>query len=246
MNLRINLHQSLLAMLLALSLAAPMARAQSADIDNPTPLQTNVIDGMATGRKSADVYYGFTAGPGEVRLTVDGTTDGYSTTFTVELLPADGATSLGSIPAMAAESQRRAAKTFVLTGREPLVLKVSTHEDAAVKWLKYRIRISGAAELAAPAIKPAAAVPPSDVAATADAVSDAAPAGDAPVATAEVPAPAADQVSATKAAAASMISRLTGISGALPVTGVLQIEMKDGSIQQIDLAAVRKMFIHKK
>ena len=67
---------SFLLLALLLLLAAPAA-AQSTDRDDPTVLTSNEIKDEGPG-KAVEYYYGITAGPGEVTITVDLKASSYS------------------------------------------------------------------------------------------------------------------------------------------------------------------------
>src|SRR6187455_699581 len=76
-------------MLLALFLAHGVAIGQSEDRDSPTPVSSNVIEGEGDG-KATTYYYSFSAGPGDLKVTVDGKTDNYSSPLRVKLSDEDG------------------------------------------------------------------------------------------------------------------------------------------------------------
>src|SRR5215218_8120024 len=79
-----------LAVMAMLCLGSALAiHAQSTDIDSPTALTSNVIDGEGDG-KAETFYYSFTANKGDVKVTVDAKTDYYSTPFRVTLMDEDG------------------------------------------------------------------------------------------------------------------------------------------------------------
>jgi hypothetical protein len=236
------------------TLAIP-ALAQSSDPDNPTPLSANAIEGKVGGAKQSVRYYRFTAGPGDVKVSVDASTDYYSTTIKLDLLSAADSTELGSLSAMAANPVRRSVQTFTLNDRQPVVLKIATPEDKTVKWLQYKVRVEGAVELdtavATPTVPPAvapdahapvdAAVAPSPaVAAEAAPSAEPAPVADASAAAAAAPAPASVAGTGT-----TLLERVLGGLPSLPATGFLVLEMKDGTVQQIDLSKVKRMSVRK-
>jgi hypothetical protein len=140
---------------------AATAGAQSSDPDAPTPLMSNSVEGIANGKKATLTFYSFAAGPGDLRLTVDSTSNEYSVLYTIEILSADDFESIEKISAMAAGDSRRLKKTITLAEREPLILKIATPKDDTVKWIKYKIRLEGNVELSAGAVPyPAAAGAP--------------------------------------------------------------------------------------
>ncbi len=82
---------SRLVLMVALLLAAAIAAAyQSNDRISSTPLKSNLIKGAGTGKK-VEYYYSFTAGQGEVSVTVDLKATSGSTGAEIEIFNRDGA-----------------------------------------------------------------------------------------------------------------------------------------------------------
>jgi hypothetical protein len=260
------------AMLAVAVAAAVSAVAQSSDPDAPTPLSGNRVEGMANGKKATLTFYSFAAGPGDLRLTIDSTSDQYSVLYTIEVLSADDFESIEAVSAMATADSKRVVKTITLAGRESLLLKIATPKDDTVKWLKYKIRLDGAVEAGGgalvsaiapatdyavpaeatmqPAVDQTMAVPPQEPATPELAVSPEPEAGAAP------PAPQANPMFAIAQTVPGMggdggpptskfLTKLVNGLNALQSSGTLMVEMKDGTVQQIDLAKVRKMSVRK-
>jgi hypothetical protein len=258
---------------------AATAGAQSSDPDAPTPLMSNSIEGIANGKKATLTFYSFAAGPGDLRLTVDSTSNEYSVLYTIEILSADDFESIEKISAMAAGDSRRLKKTITLAEREPLILKIATPKDDTVKWIKYKIRLEGNVELSAGAVPypanasappsmppmpdPGMAPPPTDAAlpplppdATMPPMPPMPP--DAPMAPEPPPAPPQANAMLTgvnqvlgaipgdgSQSTSKFLTKLVNGLNALQSAGTLTIEMKDGTVQQIDLTKVKKMKVLK-
>jgi hypothetical protein len=251
---------------------AVSAAAQSSDPDAPTPLSGNRVEGMANGKKASLAFYSFAAGPGDVRLTIDSTSDQYSVLYTIEVLSADDFESIEAVSAMATADSKRVVKTITLAERQPLLLKIATPKDDTVKWLKYRIRFDGAVDAGGgamisaiapaveyavpadaamqPAADPSMTVPPQEPATAELAVAPEPVAGATPSASQASPMLAVAQMvpgmgGDSAQPTGKFLTKLVNGLNALQSSGTLMVEMKDGSVQQIDLAKVRKMSVKK-
>ena len=259
--------------------SAAAASAQSSDPDAPTPLTSNSVEGIANGKKATLAFYSFAAGPGDLRLTVDSTSDNYSVVYTVEILSADDFESIEKISAMATDDSKRLKKTITLAERQSLLLKISTPKDDTVKWLKYKVRLEGAVELASgsmpyPGAASGSSMTPPMPTTTADATmpplppfptDSMPPLPDAPISPAdpsavspEAPAPQSTPLLSGVApvvggmagdgsqSVGKFLTKLINGLNALQSSGTLTIEMKDGTVQQVDLTKIKKMFVNKK
>jgi hypothetical protein len=260
------------AMLAVAVAAAVSAGAQSSDPDAPTPLSGNRVEGMANGKKATLAFYSFTAGPGDLRVIVDSTSDQYSVLYTIEIISAEDFESIETITAMATGDSKRLVKTVTLAGRETLLLKIATPKDDTVKWLKYKVRFEGPVESAGgamasaiapapefsvpaeatmqPAADPAVALPPQETAAPELAGSPEPVAVAAPVVSQANPLLAVAQMVPGMGGeggqpTGKFLTKLVNGLNALQSSGTLMVEMKDGTVQQIDLAKVRKMSVRK-
>ncbi|HLM01020.1 MAG TPA: hypothetical protein VK400_08175 [Pyrinomonadaceae bacterium] len=129
------------SLLIVLSAINP-ARAQSNDIDNPTPLPSTTIEGEGDG-KAETIYYWFTAGKGDVKVTVDAKTDDRSTPLRVALLDADGKELLPIyVVAKGAGAREVGTRRFVRDTK--VILKIRMDDDKDVKLLTYKIKLEGA------------------------------------------------------------------------------------------------------
>ena len=133
---------------LALILAfAGMASAQSSDRDNPTVLSSGEISGSLDNH-NGESFYSFTAGPGELTITVDVTVNHRSDETQIgvlnfELLGRDASTSLLCCEfAQTGDSGTgRDVKSVKLTKRQTVVLHTT---NGPVGGGTFRVRLSGA------------------------------------------------------------------------------------------------------
>jgi hypothetical protein len=132
---------SFLLTLLLLTLGAATAAAQSSDPDSPTQMTSNVVEGEGDGHAAA-FYYRFAGGPGDVKIAVDGKTDGYSSPLKVELMDEDGKT-LESVYVVAVKTGKREVKKFHVIRQQPVIMKVSMQDDPDIKLLTYKIKLEG-------------------------------------------------------------------------------------------------------
>lgn len=129
----------LLALLLFLAMPAS---AQSTDRDNPTMLASNEIKDEGTG-KSVEYYYGFTAGPGEVTITLDLKARAYSTAVRFELLDAESNQILAhNMNAATTTGAERVVKKARVREKQSVVLKLVLDSNTG----QYMIRLGGAVE----------------------------------------------------------------------------------------------------
>ena len=125
------------------------AQAQSTDIDNPTPLTANIIEGEHEGESEA-LYYSFTATKGDVKITFDGKAKYYSGWVKVQLLNEDGSSEIFSLDGEATSTSKRTAGTKRFLRGQKVILRVSIEKDALVGLIKYKIRLDGAVQFEAP------------------------------------------------------------------------------------------------
>ena len=172
--------------------------AQSTDIDQPTVLTSNVVEGEGDG-KAETFYYTFTATKGDLKVTLDAKTDYYSVIMDAALTDEDGKELL-KMSAVANDTGKREVMTKHFVRETKVILRVRLPKDEHVKLLTYRIKLEGAIKIDPPA------TPAEITTATPVAASPSAP--DAAAAT--IPATATATASPTSAADAS--------TGAQPAT----------------------------
>jgi hypothetical protein len=217
--------------ILLIAATAVGASAQSQDRDNPTPLSENTIKGSGAGKK-IDYYYSFTAGPGEVIVTVDLKAKSGSTNADVEVFDADS--KIFYLYPNATTTAEHAVKKFTLNSKQALILRLSFDSSAG----EYSIKLSGPIELPAPAVEPAASEP---AAATGQPATSSSESEAATGATAD----AAKSGKTSKLNFGVNILQSVGTQFGLPTSGVLHFVMKDGSVQDIDLSKVKTASVTK-
>jgi hypothetical protein len=124
-----------------------LAKAQSQDPANPTPITTKKVEGKASGA-GATYYYRFQAKKGNVQVTLAGQTNNYSTQFEADLINSSGA-DLGKIYVSASDQPNHTLKVFSFDSDQSVTIVVKLTKDDSLKWQYYSITLSGAVELAA-------------------------------------------------------------------------------------------------
>ncbi len=220
------------------------ALAQSSDRDNPTPLASNTIKGNGTGKK-VEYYYSFTAGPGEVVVTVDLKAKSGSTNADVEIFDGESSKIFYYYPG-ATSTNERGVKKFTVTSKQQLLLRLAFDMDAG----EYAIKLAGPVELAAPAPTAEAVMSPADSAAAPSPTEEATPpATDTPVPDASTATPlessAAKPGKGSKFDLGLNLMQTVGTHFGLPTSGMLHIVMKDGTTQDVDLSKVKSASVKK-
>jgi hypothetical protein len=140
-----------LVLTVAVSLALGLAvDAQSNDIDQPTALTSNVIEGEGDGNGET-LYYSFTAQKGDVKVTLDAKTDNYSAIMDAALLTADGAELL-KVSAVANDTGKRQVGTKHFVRDTKVILRVRLPKDDHLKLLTYKIKLDGSVVVEAPPV----------------------------------------------------------------------------------------------
>lgn len=133
--------------LLLLITATGSAFAQSTNRDHPTPLRSDEIKGDL--HHETESFYSFTAGPGEVTITVDVRSSDGTTGINFELLDSDANKQLLCCEFAQADSTDttgRDVKTIKLGARQTVVLHLTpfTYGHGT-----YRVRLTGATDFGA-------------------------------------------------------------------------------------------------
>lgn len=132
--------------LLLLLTATGSAFAQSTDRDHPTVLRSNEITGDLTSAE-VEYFYSFTAGAGEVTITVDVKSSGGTTGTAFELLDGDANKALICCEGAQADSDGQSGRDVVsikLAKRQTVVLHLTPFKYGHGT---FRVRITGATEL---------------------------------------------------------------------------------------------------
>ena len=237
----------LLLGLLFIVATAMGAHAQSQDRDNPTPFASNTIKGSGTGKK-VEYFYSFTAGPGEVAITVDLKAKAGSTNADVEIFDEDGSKTFYYYPNATSQNEH-AVKRFTLNNKQLLILRLALDSSAGA----YSIKLAGPVEFAAatPATDPQ--TPGADTSTAASSAGEQTqPMTDMPQPDPSTATPADAPTDATpkpgkgsKFDLALNLLQTTGTHFGLPTSGILHVVMKDGTTQDIDLSKVKSASVTK-
>jgi outer membrane protein OmpA-like peptidoglycan-associated protein len=123
----------------AASAAGTVAGAGSTDIDAPTVLQTNRLQGEAPG-KAVSYYYAFNAGPGTLTLTADGSNQAAAVAEALHVaLLTRRSERLCELALGNAPRDKRVVVACDLDKRQPVILRV----DLAAESLAWRVRFEG-------------------------------------------------------------------------------------------------------
>ena len=135
-----------LSLILAIT-AASVAAAQSRDRDHPTPITSNELRGELNAH-GGDSFYSFTAGPGELTITVEVKSTGGTLAMPFELLEANAADSILCCEGAQADGTGqtgRVVKTVKIKSRRTVILHLTEYEYGAGTFL---VQLSGAVAFA--------------------------------------------------------------------------------------------------
>ncbi len=135
-----------LAATLLLLISAAGSYAQSTDIEFPTPVRDNLINGQIAARDVGDPrltrhFYALTGTPGDLSITVESK----NLNGDVDLFTAGSLRPLAKISLYSEELSTSSSKTIYLRRREPLILRVEARSPNDNEG-SYRIRFDGAFE----------------------------------------------------------------------------------------------------
>ena len=145
-----NYNLIMLSLAACLFTGAQQAIAQSTDIDDPTPVTSNVIDGEGDG-KAETFYYSFTATKGDLKVTLDAKTDYYSVTMDAALTDEDGKELL-KISSIATDTGKREVMTKHFVRETKVILRIRLPKDDHLKLLTYKIKLEGAIKIDPPPV----------------------------------------------------------------------------------------------
>jgi hypothetical protein len=135
-----------LSLLLAIA-AASVAVAQSGNRDHPTPIDSNELKGVLNS-DGGEFFYSFTAGPGDLTITVEVTSSGGTLAMPFELLGANAADSIlccEFAQAGTTGETGRVVKTVKIRSRRTVILHLTENQYGAGTFL---VRFSGAVTFA--------------------------------------------------------------------------------------------------
>jgi len=203
------------------------ASAQSTDQSNPTPITSNELTIAGPKKNNQQFYYSFTAGPGEVSLQFSVKAKTYSTFVGVKIFDAELNT-LTYHNMSADSSQSMALKKFDVGAKQTLVMSFTSDSNLG----ECKIKLGGAVELGG-------------------AESSSSSASDSTATNSTPEAQPVDQGSGAGASTSSgknkdLVFSILDAAGQrfnIPANGKLRLEMKDGSVQEIDLTQVKKILV---
>ena len=119
------------------------AAAQSADRDNPTRLTDTEITRNAVA-SNTEYFYSFTAGPGELTITPEVTSNDFSCAFSIDVFDArNNAVVNSAIIATHRNSEVGPTRSVRLPRRQSLVMRLKFDGNAG----RYRVRLGGALDV---------------------------------------------------------------------------------------------------
>jgi hypothetical protein len=121
--------------------------ARSTDRDAPTPLTSPTVVGRQGASAAVSYYFGFQAGPGEVRLTLDAKGPSAGRTIRVSVFDRD-ARDLGNVWVVATEREERRVLRLDVASKQPLVAQITIDAGGPRTDVAYRLQAAGAVELA--------------------------------------------------------------------------------------------------
>lgn len=128
--------------LVFMTVATAATAAQSTNRDRPTPLVSNELSGNLEGR-GGETFYSFTAGPGELTITVDVKSSEGTLAMPFELLSANGADVLLCCEYAQADAPGetgRAVKSIKLRRQQTVILHLTEYKYGSGT---FRVRLSG-------------------------------------------------------------------------------------------------------
>jgi len=224
---------SYLVVAAALLAVTGVAQAQSTDQSNPTPVASNELTIVGPKKNNQQYYYSFTGGPGEVTLTLSVKAKAYSTFVGIKVFDSELNTLAYHNMSADTGSPGMAVKKFEVGEKQTLLLSFNSDSSLA----ECKIKFGGAVEFGSA----------ETVSAT-----DSSTLTQNPTLTNAMPeAQMIEQGSVTSASASSGKNKAfafalldaVGQRFNIPANGKLRVEMKDGSVQEIDMSQVKKILV---
>jgi hypothetical protein len=211
--------------------------AQSTDQSNPTPISSNELIIKGPRKNNQQYYYSITGGPGEVSISLSVKAKAYSTFVGIKIFDAEMNTLTYHNMSADTGSPGMALKKFDVGEKQTLVMSFTSDSSLA----ECRLKFGGAVEFGTVETNSGlnSTTTVSEVSPT---MSNSQP---------ETVTSTGDQTSASSSNGAisknksftfSIIDAV-GQRFNIPATGKLHIEMKDGSVQEIDLTQVKKLLV---
>ncbi len=225
----------LIAIILGIYCMAVSITAQSTNQSEPTQFSGNEYAGKGPSKETL-YYFGFTGGPGEVSVRLEIKAKQYSTFARLEILDAELDTlATHNMNAATTSGAQQVLKKINLDEKQTVLLKVTLDSNLA----NYKIAIGGAVQAAgsAPADTPPSDTPTPDTGGGGSTTTQ-------PTASEASPGPTGS-TGGNKFFNIDLGKFKLGQFINFPKTGTLVIQMKDGSIQEIDMASVKSVTVKK-
>ncbi len=143
LSLRLLVARSALSVLCLILFSVCSTFAQSADRDNPTRLNATEISGNAVA-SNTEYFYSFTAGPGELTITPEVTSNDFSCAFSIDVFDTrNNAVASSAIIATNRNSEVGATRSVRLARRQSLIMRLKFDGNAG----RYRVRLGGVLDL---------------------------------------------------------------------------------------------------
>ena len=203
---------------------------QSTNQSSPTPLTSAEFTGKAPSKETL-YFFNFTGGPGEVTVQLEIKAKQYSTFARLEILDS-GLNTLAThnMNAATTSGAQQVLKKVNLDEKQTVLLKVTLDANLA----NYKIALGGAIEAAA---STPTDTPPADTSGGTSTSTESTPSEASPGPTASTGGNKFFNVDFGKFKLGQFIN--------MPKTGMLVIQMKDGTTQEIDLASVKSVTVKK-
>lgn len=224
----------LIVLVLVLANTSMTVQAQSTDQANPTPITSSELVINGPKKTNQQYFYSFTGGPGEVTIAVSTKAKSSSTFVGIKVFDAELST-LTYHNMSADTGPSMALKKFDVGEKQTLVLSFNSDPSLG----ECRLKFGGAVEFAASTSNGNLPAPVSESKTTmsksqTDVMTSASDQGSQPA--------QSNSESKNKTLVFSILDAV-GQRLNIPATGKLRLEMKDGTVQEIDLTQVKKILV---
>lgn len=216
----------------SLLLAVATCIAQSTDPNNPTPITSNVLTITGPKKVNQQFYYSLTAGTGQVTMAFNVKAKTSSTFVGVKVFDLEMNTLTYHNMSADTSSPGVAKKTFEVNEKQKIILSFTSDSSLA----SCSITFGGAVEFGEGASESGSAIVSEVTPQVATEVS--------PSTITDTSSSSAENGNKNKTFTMSILDAV-GQRFNIPANGKLRIEMKDGSVQEIDLAQVKKILVKK-
>lgn len=235
--MKINSLFTLITLVFMLALTTAVS-SQSTDQSNPTPVASNVLTIAGPKKVNQQYFYSFTGGPGEVTISLSVKAKSSSVFVGIKVFDAEMNTLTYHNMSADTGSPGVAKKKFEVGEKQTLVMSFNSDPSLA----ECKITFGGAVEFSgAPSGLPSPISGPPVMTDTGS--------GEVTSSTSsEQTSSEGTAIGAGSGKNKSFIFSLLDAAGQrfnIPANGKLRIEMKDGTIQEIDLISVKKILIRK-